>query len=98
VEAAFQAKRGLMVQKLLEEEIAGKVDFKDSDVELYYRANLSRYAQADSSGKSRQLSFEEAKSQVTQDYIREKQQEKYNELLDRMMRAESVQIYDDKVQ
>jgi peptidyl-prolyl cis-trans isomerase C len=98
VEAAFQAKRSLMVQKLLEEEIASKVDFKESDLELYYRANLSRYTQADSSGKSRQLSFAEAKSQVTQDYVRDKQQEIYNELVERMMRAESVQIYDDKVQ
>lgn len=99
VEAAFQAKKNVMVQKLLEEEIAGQVNYGDSDLELYYRANLSRYVKSDSSGKNPQpLAFAEAKSQVTQDYIREKQQQKYNELIDRMMRAEAVKLYDDKVQ
>jgi len=99
VEAAFQAKKSLMVQKLLEEEIAAKVDYHDSDLDLYYRANQNRYTKSDSAGKTpQQLSFAEAKSQVLQDYIREKQQQKYSELIDRLMRAEAVRIYDDKVQ
>jgi len=99
VEAAFQAKKNLMVQKLLEEEIASKIDYNESDLDLYYRANSSKYAKTDSTGKNSQpLSFAEAKAQVTQDYLREKQQQKYNELIDRIMRAEAVQIYDDKVQ
>jgi TolA-binding protein len=99
VEAAFQAKKGLMVQKLLEEEIASKIDYTESDLDLYYRANQSRYTKTDSTGKNpQQLSLAEAKSQVTQDYIRDQQQLKYNELIDRMMRAEAVKIYDDKVQ
>jgi len=99
IEAAFLAKKNLLVQKLLEEEIAGNVDYHESDLDLYYRANLSRYAKTDSTGKNSQpLSFAEAQPQVTQDYIREKQQQKYNALIERMMRAEAVQIYDDKVQ
>jgi tetratricopeptide (TPR) repeat protein len=99
IEAAFQAKKSLMVQKLLEEEIAGKVNYNASDLDLYYRANQSRYTKSDSAGKNpQQLSFAEVKSQVEQDYIREKQQQIYNELIDRLMRAEAVRIYDDKVQ
>jgi tetratricopeptide (TPR) repeat protein len=99
VEAAFQAKKNLMVQKLLEEEIASKVNYNESDLDLYFRANSSKYTKTDSAGTNPQpLAFAEAKSQVTQDYIREKQQQKYNELIDRIMRAEAVQIYDDKVQ
>ncbi len=99
IEAAFQAKKNLMVQKLLEEEIASKIDYNESELDLYYRANLSKYTKTDSAGKNpTQLSLAEAKPQVTQDYIREKQQQKYNELIDRMMRAEAVRIYDDKVQ
>jgi peptidyl-prolyl cis-trans isomerase C len=99
IEAAFQAKKSLMVQKLLEEEIAGKVNYNPSDLDLYYRANQSRYTKSDSAGKNpQQLSFAEVKSQVEQDYIREKQQQIYNELIDRLMRAEAVRIYDDKVQ
>jgi len=99
VEAAFQARKNLMVQKLLEEEIASKVDYTDNDLDLYYRANWSKYTKTDSAGKNpQQLALAEAKPQVMQDYIREKQQQKYNELIDRIMRAEAVQIYDDKVQ
>lgn len=99
LEAAFQAKKNLMVQKLLEEEIASKVDYNENDLDLYYRANLARYTKTDSSSKKpQQLSLAEAKSQVMQDFIREKQQQKYNELIERMMRAEAVQIYDDRVQ
>jgi hypothetical protein len=67
IEAAFQAKKSLMVQKLLEEEIAGKMDVNDSDLDLYYRANQSRYAKTDSSGKSQPPpAFAEVKAQVTQ--------------------------------
>ena len=95
--AAFQAKKNLMVQKLLQEEIAQKVQFEPSDLELYYRANQSRYSKTDSSGQTRTSSFEEVRSQVTQDYAREKQQEAYERLVERMMRAESAVIYDDKV-
>jgi hypothetical protein len=98
IEAAFQAKKSLMVQKLLEEEIASKIAYNESDLDVYYRANQSRYTKSDSAGKKAQpLSLAEAKAQVTQDYLRDKQQQKYNELIDRMMRAEAVQIYDDKV-
>ena len=99
LEAAFLAKKNLMVQKFLEEEIAGKIDYHESDLDLYYRANLNRYTKTDSAGKNpQQLSFAEAKPQVTQDFIREKQQQSYNALIERMLRAEAVQIYDDKVQ
>ena len=99
LEAAFLAKKNLMVQKFLEEEIAGKFDYHESDLDLYYRANLNRYTKTDSAGKNpQQLSFAEAKPQVTQDFIREKQQQSYNALIERMLRAEAVQIYDDKVQ
>jgi len=97
IEAAFQAKKSFMAQKLLEEEIASKVNYNDDDLELYYRANSSRYSKGDSSEKSQPLAFAEVKPQVTQDYIRERQRQLYNELLDRMMRAEAVRIYDDKV-
>jgi hypothetical protein len=33
-----------------------------------------------------------------QDYIRKKQQEVYEALIQRLMRAEAVEIYDDKLQ
>ncbi len=98
IDAAFQAKKNFMVQKLLQEEVAQKVDFQESDLELYYRANLSRYTPADSTRPAAPPSFQEVRQRVMQDYVREKQQEAYDRLVERMMRAEGVVIYDDKVQ
>ncbi len=97
VDAAFQAKKNIIVQKFLQEEIGQNINFEPSDIELYYRANLSRYAKADSSGQAQPPSFEEVRNQVTQDYVREKQQEAYANLVERMMRAENAVIYSDKV-
>lgn len=97
IDAAFQAKKNIIVQKFLQEEIGQNLNFEPSDIELYYRANLSRYAKADSSGQTHTPSFEEVRNQVTQDYVREKQQEAYAKLVERMMRAENAVIYSDKV-
>ncbi len=94
--AAFQAKKNIIVQRFLQEEISRNVQVDPGNLELYYRANLQRYARADSGDRAPAL--EEVRSQVTQDYLREKQQETYNQLVERMMRAEAVVIYEDKVQ
>lgn len=97
IDAAFQAKKNFVVQKFLQEEIGQNINFEPSDIELYYRANLSRYAKADSSGQAPPPSFEEVRNQVTQDYVREKQQAAYAQLVERIMRAENAVIYSDKV-
>ena len=81
----------------MQEEIGQSINFEPSDIELYYRANLSRYTKADSSGQTPPPSFESVRNQVTQDYVREKQQEAYGKLVERMMRAENAVIYSDKV-
>jgi len=98
--AAFDAKKKIMVQKLLQEEIVSEVGpIKDVDVELYYKANKEKYAEKDEKGKvKRQKPLEEVRQQVYQDLVRERQQRAYEELIQRMMRAEEVQIYADQVQ
>lgn len=98
IDAAFQAKKNILVQKLLQEEVAQKVDVQESDLDLYYRANLARYTPGDSTGQQAPRPFEEIRNQVMQDYVREKQQAAYDRLVERMMKAEGVVIYDDKVQ
>ncbi len=99
IEATFQAKRNFMVQKLLQEEISQSVDVQESDVKLYYDANKENYAKKDDKGNVTGIRpFEEVKTKVMQDYIRKKQQDAYDQLIQRLMRAEAVQIYDDKLQ
>ncbi len=97
----FEAKKGLMVEKLLKDEIgeeAGLENYQNADVETFFNANKERYAERDENGKvTRQLSFPEVARQVAADFRQEKQQQAYQRIVERLMKAENVTIYDDKV-
>ena len=98
IDGAFQAKKSLMVQKYLQDEIAGKIDIQSDDVELFYKANKDKYVEKDDKGNvKKQKEFNEVRKQVAEDLLREKQQKAYEELVQRMMTAENVEIYDDLV-
>ncbi len=97
--ATYKAKKRLMAQKILSEELEGKVNIQEADVELYYKANKERYAEKDESGKTiRQKPFQECAQQVAQDLFLERQEAAYRELIIRLNKAENVMIYDKKVQ
>lgn len=99
VEGTFQAKKNLMVQKYLQEEIADQIKVSTGDLQLYYKAHLDKYTEKDVKGKLiRQKPFEEVQKEVEADYVREKQQEAIQALLTRMMHAEKVEIYEDLVE
>ena len=95
----FRAKKRLMSQKILAEELESKIDIKEADVELYYKANKEKYVEKDESGKTiRQKSFQECTQQVAQDLFLKRQEEAYKELISRLNKAENVMIYEKKVQ
>jgi len=99
IEGAFRAKKSLMAQKILREEIQKMVSINQSDIELYYKANKEKYAEKDKDGKiTRQKTFQESAEQVAQDLFQERQQEAYHQLLERLMKAEDVTIYDKRIQ
>jgi len=99
IEGTFRAKKGLMAQKILREEIQKMVTINQSDVELYYKANKEKYAEKDENGKVvRQKSFQESGEQVAQDLFQERQQEAYQKLLERLMKAENVTIFEKRIQ
>lgn len=96
--ATFQAKKNIMVQKFLDEEISKKVSVEPSDIELYYKAHRERYAKRNEEGEIVEIPpLEEVRSRVMQDVVRQKQQEAYEQLLQRMMRAEAVEIHEDQL-
>ena len=101
-EGLILAEKSLMTQKLLQEEIERSVSpetYTNADVELFYKANSERYAEKDEQGKVKRIpSFGEIKEQVAQDFIKEKQQQAYQQLIERLMKAEQVQIYEQKFQ
>lgn len=99
IEGTFQAKKNLMVQKYLQEEIADQIKVSTGDLQLYYKAHPEKYAEKDAKGKViRQKPFEQVQKQVEADYIHEKQQQAVQELLTRMMQAEKVEIYEDLIE
>jgi tetratricopeptide (TPR) repeat protein len=98
IEGTYQAKKSLMVQKYLENEIADDVEVKPDDVKLFYDANKENYAEKDDKGNiKKQKPFKEVQQQVTQDLMQSRQQKAYEQLLDRMVEAEDVRIFEDKV-
>ncbi len=97
IENAFQAKKNVMVQKLLQEELSKDVSLSDDDLRNYFQANLAKYTEKDSTGSGTPPRYEEVRGKVTQDYILEKQQAAYDRMVDRMMRAQAVEIFEDKL-
>lgn len=101
-QAVAKAERSLMAQKILQQEIKKEVSldkYSNADVELYFKANREKYAEKDDKGKvKRQREFSEVQEQVAQDFIQEKQQQAYQALIDRLMKAEQVTIYESKFQ
>jgi len=94
------AEKSLMAQKLLQEEIekeTGLDKYSNADVELYYKANQEKYAEKDDEGKIKRIpTFGEVQERVAQDFVQEKQQEAYQRLIERLMKAEDVKIYEEK--
>jgi len=98
IEGAFQAKKNLMVQQYLTAEISRDMEISPEDVELYYQAHQDRYAEKGEDGRvKRQKPLGEVREQAARDLVQEKQQKAYGALVERMMRAEKVEIYDDRI-
>ncbi len=100
-EGVLQAEKSLMAQKLLQQEIEKEVNmdkYSNADVELYYKAHKEKYAEKDKDGKVKRIPpFAEVQERVAQDFIQEKQQEAYQRLIERLMKAEQVAIYEQKI-
>ncbi|MEI7905671.1 MAG: hypothetical protein WCI43_09725 [Candidatus Firestonebacteria bacterium] len=95
IEKSFEAKKSFMVQKLFEEEIRSKFRISESDVKNYYEARKKEYVEKDKDNKEKQKTYEEVKEKVARDYSMMKQQELYMQLIEQLLRAEKVTIYDD---
>lgn len=99
IEGTFRAKKALMAEIMLREELKDKIDVEPADVELYYLAHKEKYVEKDEEGNViRQKPFDEVTRQAAQDLAMERQQKAYNQLIERLMKAEDVKVYEDRVQ
>jgi len=98
IEGTFQAQKTLMAEKILRTEIQKNVSMTSEDVELYFKANRERYAEKDEQGKIvRQRELSEAAQEAARDLAMERQQKATSELLDRLMKAENVKLYEARI-
>lgn len=87
IQGAFQMKKQLMINRLLEEEVPSDIQISDSEIKLYYDAHKDDF-------KDKRV--EEVRAQIESELIRQRQEEAYMKLLSRMMQAEQVKIYEDQ--
>jgi len=101
IEAANFAKKQVMIDRLIADEVDAKLEEPaESDIKLYYEANKDRYAEEtkDESGKTAkvQKEYDQVKDRVNFDYRIMKRQEKIQNLLDNLRKTKDVAIYDDQ--
>ena len=87
---------GYKIQKVLGEEMRNlKLD--SLELNVYYQAHKSKYTKEvkDQTGKTAVIprSFAEVRSEVLQDYGREKQGRIYQNLMERLLKAEDVKLF-----
>jgi hypothetical protein len=98
IDGVFQAKKNLMVQKLLLDQIRERVNIEDRDVQLYYQAHRERYAEKNQEGEIVRIpELREIEETVARDLFMERQQQALDELTSSLLRAENVSIFDDLV-
>ncbi len=100
IDSVYRAKKRMMIQKLITEEVQSKVGQPaDMDLKLYYEAHKDKYIEEtkDKDGKTSkwQRSFDEVKDQVRSSYLMEKQDEQMKALIDNLTRTKEVRIYED---
>jgi len=99
IEAAFQAKKEFMVQRLLQKEITERVTIVPADVDLYYNAHKDKYVEKDDAGNvSRQKSLDEVREQVAKDLAAERQQQALEQVTSQLLAAEDAAIFEDQIQ
>jgi len=90
-----QMKKGLMVERLIDEEVRQKVTITEDDLKLYYEAHKDRYVEKKEGPGKRQKSLAEVRDQVEADLRREREESAYQALVKRMLEAEKAQIFEE---
>ncbi|MCX5697421.1 MAG: hypothetical protein NTU54_05595 [Candidatus Omnitrophica bacterium] len=93
IQAVDDYKKNIAVQALMQKEVEQGVKVDADDLVLYYKANKEKYViPAKDKQPEKQLSFEEVKSQVENEYKFKKQQEVVNNLIDKSLEQQEVEI------
>lgn len=86
IKAVEQIKKNLMVEALLAMELSSKVAVTETEIKLYFKLHEDEF-----NGKQ----LEEVKNNIIPVLTAEKKKQAYRELMDRLMQAEKVVIYEE---
>ncbi len=94
-----EVEKALLVQKVIETELADNVELPESDLRLYYKAHKDRYKKpaAGDSEEEEIMSFEEARQKIAADLARERGMEVWQNLINRLSAAEDVEFYEERI-
>jgi len=94
VAQAFEAKKALMMQKLVKEEVEDNINITDKEMELYYEAHKKDFIEKKDK-QEKQKTFDEARDNIINLLKGEKEKELYKSLILKLFQTENVKIYDD---
>lgn len=98
IDGAFQMKKMLMANKVREQEFEKKIKINEKDLKDYYEQHKEEFTEKDKEGKvTKQKSYSEVRDEVYKKLLYNKQRTVLDELLSRLMDAQNVKIYSDKV-
>lgn len=95
--AVEEAKKSLMVQKLLEEKIARNAAPSEEELRKYYETHKQKYAVVKDGKVIGTKAFEAAKLEVGQDLLRARGQQEYQRLVLEQLKAQDVKLFTDKI-
>jgi len=98
IEGTFRVQKSLMSDKVLQKELKEKAQVTPADAQLYYNAHKDKYAEKDEKGNvKRQKPYNEVAEQAARDLSMERQQDAYNQLANRLIKDNNVQIFENKI-
>ena len=98
IEGTFRVQKSLMSEKILQAELKDQAEITAVDAQMFYNTHKERYAEMDEKGKvKKQKPFNEVAEQAARDLAFQRQQEAYRKLAERLIKANNVKIYEDRV-
>jgi hypothetical protein len=86
----------LIQQKYIREEIEARIDISEADLRLYFMEHRDEF-KIEEGGTQRLPEFEEVADRVAQAVRKAKEEGIYENLLQRLMKAENLEIYEDRL-
>ncbi len=84
LQKSFEVKKNIMIQKLMSDELLNRIKITRNDVEFFYKANKDKYKKP----------LMQIYQQVYNDLMQQKVQEESRQMLEKMVQANQVQIFD----